>query len=57
MNILKTIIKRNNMEELTKYVADNYNGLYEIYITYIDPNETTFDDFCMKMFIAQLKNK
>jgi hypothetical protein len=45
------------MLELTKYVTDNYNGLYEIYITYIDPNETTFDDFCMKMFIAQIKNK
>jgi hypothetical protein len=45
------------MEELTKFVADNYNGLYEIYSTRIDPNEMTFDDFCMKMFIAQLKNK
>ena len=45
------------MEELIKFTADNYDGLYEIYSTRIDPNEMTFDDFCMKMFIAQLKNK
>lgn len=44
------------MEELTKYVADNYNGLYEIYTTNVNPDEMTFDDFCMKMFIAHLKN-
>jgi hypothetical protein len=57
MNILKTIIKRNNMEELTKYVADNYNGLYEIYSTQIEEHEMTFEQFCITMFIAQLKNK
>jgi hypothetical protein len=43
------------MEELTKYVADNYNGLYEIYNTNINQDEMTFDDFCLKMFIAHLK--
>jgi len=44
------------MEELTKFVADNYNGLFEIYSTHVNQNEMTFDDFCMKMFIAHLKN-
>jgi hypothetical protein len=43
------------MEELTKFVADNYEGLYEIYSTQINQEVTTFDDFCMKMFIAHLK--
>ena len=57
MNILKRIIKLNNMDELIKFTADNYDGLYEIYSTQIDPHEMTFDDFCMKMFIAHIKNK
>ena len=43
------------MEELTKYVADNYNGLYEIYNTEINQDEMTFDNFCLTMFIAYLK--
>ena len=43
------------MEELTKFVSDNYNGLIEIYSTNTIQDEMTFDDFCMKMFIATLK--
>jgi hypothetical protein len=45
------------MDELTKYVADNYNGLFEIYSTQIEEHEMTFEQFCMKMFIAHIKNK
>jgi hypothetical protein len=45
------------MEELIKFTADNYDGLYEIYSTKIDPNEMTFETFCMNMFVAHIKNK
>jgi hypothetical protein len=44
------------MEELVKYVSDNYNGLMEIYTTQIDRSKITFDDFCMKMYHQHLKN-
>jgi hypothetical protein len=43
------------MEELTKYVTDNYEGLVEIYQTHVDQDKITFDDFCMTMFIQYIK--
>jgi hypothetical protein len=44
------------MIEVTKYVTNNYNGLWEIYSTKIDQDKYSFDDFCMMMYIAHLKN-
>jgi hypothetical protein len=44
------------MLEVTKYVTDNYNGLWEIYLSKIDQDKYSFDNFCMMMYIAQLKN-
>ena len=45
------------MEELTKYVTDNYNGLMEIYTTKIEQDKYTFEQFCMMMYIAHLKQQ
>jgi|688.fasta_scaffold349270_3 hypothetical protein len=45
------------MVEVTKYVTDNYNGLWEIYTTKIDQDKYNFDDFCMMMYITHLKSK
>ena len=41
---------------VTEYVAANYNGLYEIYTTQVNQEEMTFDQFCVKMYIAKTKN-
>lgn len=45
------------MLQVTEYVTKNYNGLWEIYTTKIDQDQYSFDDFCMMMYIAHLKNK
>ena len=45
------------MLEVTKYVTDNYNGLWEIYSTKINQEETTFDGFCMMMYLQHLKQQ
>ena len=45
------------MEELTKYVTDNYNGLIEIYTTKVNQDEYSFDSFCTMMYIAHLKQQ
>jgi hypothetical protein len=41
---------------VTEYVAANYNGLYEIYTTQVNQEEMTFDQFCVKMYVAKTKN-
>jgi hypothetical protein len=41
---------------MTKFVTANYEGLYEIYTTQINQDEMTFDEFCVKMYITNLKN-
>jgi hypothetical protein len=41
---------------MTKFVTANYEGLYEIYTTQINQDEMTFDEFCVKMYINNLKN-
>ena len=41
---------------VTEYVTANYNGLYEIYTTQVNQEEMTFDQFCVKMYIAKTKN-
>jgi hypothetical protein len=41
---------------IAKFVTDNYEGLYEIYSTQINQDEMTFDEFCVKMYINNLKN-
>jgi len=41
---------------MTKFVTANYEGLYEIYSTQINQDEMTFDEFCVKMYITNLKN-
>jgi hypothetical protein len=45
------------MLEVTNYVTTNYNGLFEIYSTRIDQEKYSFDDFCMVMYIAHLKQQ
>lgn len=45
------------MIQVTKYVTDNYEGLYEIYVTQVNQDEMSFDEFCVKMFMNNLKNK
>jgi len=45
------------MLEVTKYVTSNYNGLFEIYSTRVDQEKYSFDDFCMVMYIAHLKQQ
>ena len=45
------------MLELTKYVTDNYNGLIEIYTTKIEQDKYSYDEFCMMMYIAHLKQQ
>ena len=45
------------MLEVTKYVTNNYNGLWEIYTTKINQDEITFDNFCTMMYIAHLKQQ
>jgi hypothetical protein len=45
------------MIQVTRYVADNYEGLYEIYVTQVNQDEMSFDEFCVKMFMNNLKNK
>lgn len=41
---------------ITKFVTDNYEGLYEIYSTQVNADEMTFDEFCIRMYINNLKN-
>jgi len=41
---------------MTKFVTANYEGLYEIYTTQINQEEMSFDEFCVKMYINNLKN-
>ena len=44
-----------NMVEVAIYVTNNYNGLWEIYTTKINQEQYSFDNFCMMMYIANLK--
>jgi hypothetical protein len=45
------------MEEFLKYMTDNYEGLYEIYVTRVKDDSITFENFCMKMFHEHLRNQ
>jgi hypothetical protein len=49
-------IQTEIMEEFMKYMADNYEGLYEIYITKVNDDNITFENFCLKMYHEHLKN-
>ena len=45
------------MEEFMKYMTDNYEGLYEIYITQVHDESITFENFCLKMYHKTLLNQ
>jgi hypothetical protein len=38
-----------------KYMVDNYEFLYEIYITQVTDDRITFENFCLKMYHEHLK--
>lgn len=44
------------MEEFMKYMTDNYEGLYEIYITKVQDESITFENFCLKMYHEHLRS-
>jgi hypothetical protein len=43
------------MEEFMNYMLANYEFLYEIYITQVQDESITFENFCLKMYHEHLR--